>query len=419
MHHPLRAQPADPAWQLKVYHPARHADRHRQVICDTFACEPADCDRWLAVAGEDRFRVLEHQGAYSATAVLNPMGQFFGGQRIASRGIAGVAVPPPLRRDGVGRTLMAEVLREVEAAEEPLSTLYASTAKLYRGVGYDVAGCHFASTLETGYLPQVRTSLEIRALTAEDQLAVEALSHRNGADNPGHMARGEYLWPRLLRPRGKPAQAYGVFDSAGELRGYVAFQVEHRDDLDDFQAMKVLVLEAADREGLEGVLAILRSHHSMVRSMSFTLPPQHPLWMMLPEQRYQMRMREQFLIRLVRVGDALEARGYLPGMELELTLAVHDPVLPANSARWQLQVSQGRATATALGARGCQEDGTPLDPAQADDLEIDAGALASLFAGNQTTRRLSQLGRARGHDRTFAIADAVFAGRASTCPEMF
>ena len=407
---PLRAQPARPGWQLCAYDADRHAELHRQVVAATFACEPEEADRWVGVAGADKVRVLEAEGDYAATAVLMPMAQFFGGNSVRTRGVAGVGVLPAHRRDGIGGLLMAEILREIEAGGEALSVLYASTTKFYREIGYEIAGFHCAATLETSYLPAVRTELAIRELTEEDRPAMQEIVRAHGRVTPGHMDRCDYLWPRILKPRGKPSQAFGVFDDEGQLRGFLAFTLSVSSELDDFQEMELRVFEAADAKGLQGLMALLRSHHSMVRELNTTLPPQNPFWSYLPEQRAKMRVREQFLIRLVRVGDALSQRGYPRALEGEILLEVDDPVLPANIGLWHLRVRDGRGSVAKL---------ADPDATEGERVKLDAGALAALYSGHQPAENLAVLGRAEGSPEALALASALFVGRAVSCPEMF
>ncbi|MCH2101201.1 MAG: GNAT family N-acetyltransferase, partial [Planctomycetes bacterium] len=198
---PLHAQTARIGWELRSYDANHHADLHRQVLADTFAIELKEADRWIDRAGAEKVRVLEANGEYAATGILMPMAQFFGGNSVRTRGISGVAVRPTHRRNGVGGLLIGEILREIEAGDEALSVLYASTTKLYRSVGYEIAGFHCAATLETSYLPAVHTALQIRELTNEDRPAMQEIVRANGRVTPGHMDRCDYLWPRIMRPR--------------------------------------------------------------------------------------------------------------------------------------------------------------------------------------------------------------------------
>lgn len=410
MRSPLRPQAARDGWKLLPYSTKRHASKHRIVVGDIFACSAEEADRWVEVAGSEKIRVLECQGDYAGTALLMPMHQYFGGKRVQTRGAAGVGVLPPYRRDGVGSLLMAECLREMEASGDACANLYASTTKLYRGVGYEMAGTHYSARLETSYLPALRTDLEIRALSEADRPAMQAIVQANGALAPGHLDRCDYIWPRLLRPRGKDAQAYGVFDAAGEMRGFLAFSLEHGDDLDDFQRMILRVFEAADYEGLQGLLTLLRSHHSMVREIVTTLPPQSPFWTWLPEQRAKTRMREHFMLRIVRMADALRQRGYPLGMHADLVFEIDDPVLPANQGFWRLQLADGEPSVSKL-------DAAPTPASLL--VRMDIGAFAALFSGHQPMENLVILGRAEGSTEAVARASAAFASRSVTCPEMF
>ncbi|MCH2100775.1 MAG: sterol carrier protein domain-containing protein [Planctomycetes bacterium] len=207
-----------------------------------------------------------------------------------------------------------------------------------------------------------------------------------------------------------PSQSYGVFDDDGQLHGFLAFTLSTSEKLDDFQAMELRVFEAADAEGLQGLMALLRSHHSMVRVLNTTLPPQNPFWSYLPEQRARMRIREQFLIRLVRIGDALNQRGYPRALEGEILLEIDDPVLPANAGLWHLRVRDGRGSATKI---------ANPDRASGERVRLDAGALAALYSGHQPAENLAMLGRAEGRPEALAMASALFIGRAVSCPEMF
>jgi predicted acetyltransferase len=410
MNSPLRAQAARDGWKLLPYQAERHTAKHRLVIGDIFSCTVEEADRWVEVAGSEKIRVLECEGEYAGTALLMPMHQFFGGKRVQTRGAAGVGVLTPYRRDGVGSLLMAECLREMESAGDACANLYASTTKLYRGVGYEMAGTHYSASLETSYLPASRSELEVRALSEADRPAMQAIVQANAALAPGHLDRCEYIWPRLLRPRGKDAQAYGVFDANGRMRGFLAFNLEHGEDLDDFQRMTLRVFEAADAEGLQGLMTLLRSHHSMVREMVTTLPPQSPFWTWLPEQRAKTRMREHFMLRIVRMADALQQRGYPLGMHADLIIEIDDPVLPANQGLWRLQLADGEPTVSKLNA---------IPDQACHHLGMDIGAFAALYSGHQPAENLVILGRAEGGVEALARASAAFSSRAVTCPEMF
>jgi len=408
---PVQAAPCPGNFELLRFESERHLATHRQVIADCFACTPEDGERWLGVAGEEKVRVLECNEEYRATALLMPMAQYFGGRAVPMRGVAGVATPVEFRRSGVARVLMAECLREMHDAGDPISTLYASTSRLYRSVGYEMAGYQPEFILGPEHLPKCQTALEIRKLTEADRPAMQEITRQNAAVNPGHLDRCDYIWPRLLNPRGKPTQQYGFFDDEGGMRGFIAFKLDVPDDLDSWQGMEVTVAEVADEDGLDALVSFLRSYHSMVRRIETHLPPQHPIHSHLPEQRGRMRLYEQFLVRIVNVEKALEARGYPISMFGSLDFHLDDPILTENSGRWRLSVADGRGQVERL------DDGNAS--AQGDDLVLDIGALAPLFTGHQPAEHLATLGRARAQAETLALASSIFAGRAPTCPEMF
>ena len=117
--------------------------------------------------------------------------------------------------------------------------------------------------------------------------------------------------------------------------------------------------------------------------------------MLLPDRYFQVRHWADWMVRVLDVPAALAARGYPPGVEAELHLAVEDPRYEENGGPWVLRVS---------GGEGRVERGGDAR------LRVDVRALAPLFTGFQAPRQLSLSCALEGDSDSIALAGAIFAG---------
>src|SRR5688572_29842589 len=107
---------------------------------DAFHVSPARRDGFLR--RYDPARVI---GAFEgerllATGAALPLAQLFGGRAVPMGGLASVAVVPDRRGEGLATRVCQEALRAMRARGEVISTLYPASTRLYRGLGWEVAG---------------------------------------------------------------------------------------------------------------------------------------------------------------------------------------------------------------------------------------------------------------------------------------
>ncbi len=118
-----------------------------------------------------------------ASARYFAMRQWWLGRSIPMAGVAGVKVAPEERGRGVGRALMLEMLAGLEDRGFLLSTLYPATARLYRALGWEIAGGKYETVLPTA---------DLAALLPPDPLAGRRRCGRpavGARTAPGHRAR--------------------------------------------------------------------------------------------------------------------------------------------------------------------------------------------------------------------------------------
>ena len=81
----------------------------------------------------------------------------------------------------------------------------------------------------------------------------------------------------------------------------------------------------------------------MVPEISWFGGPNHPLLMLLQERHYEASLQMFWMIRILNVAAALEARGYPLGQRTQCHLEIEDDVIPDNTGRYVLEVEEGSA----------------------------------------------------------------------------
>ncbi|PIE66435.1 MAG: hypothetical protein CSA24_00105 [Deltaproteobacteria bacterium] len=380
--------------------PATAAERARlAAVVGSARCAPgpAGVEGWMASLGHDNLRVLRgRRGRIEAGLGLVPMGQWFGGRRVATVGLAAVAAAPEARGRGRSVALVAAALREARRGGFALSVLYPTSHTRCRKNGYELAGWRFRHVLSLGGVGAPDRRLEVARLEPCHTAAVEALCRRTVCDDYGPLDRGAYLWRRIRRGFGRDTRGYGVFAPDGALRGYVYLRPAREGD-GARRRLEAADLCVADRAAARRIATLLRDEGSPGGEVIWAGALNDPLTLCLSDRAYRLEPPQRWMLRVVDVAAALTGRGYFRGASAELHLDVDDPILPDNAGRWVLTVSAGEA-AMARGGRG--------------SLRLSVGALAQLVAGYESASALARRGRVVGPAPHLRAADALL--RAST-----
>src|SRR5262249_15602767 len=125
---------------------------------------------------------------------------------------------------------------------------------------------------------------------------------------------------------------------------------------------------------------------------------------LLPEVEYTSELWSHWMVRVIDVAKALEARGYPRGVDVELHLDVADALLPDNAGRYVLAVEGGRGKVR-RGGRG--------------SIRLDVRGLAPLFTAHLPPQLLRVAGLVDAKDAELEKAALVFSGPAPWMPDGF
>jgi predicted acetyltransferase len=223
---------------------------------------------------------------------------------------------------------------------------------------------------------------------------VEEVYAERARRTAGQLDRNEWAWARVGYVREGKSRGFLVVGPDGKPEGYFVLVLKTSPgDLPyelDLHDLVVLTPEAGRR-----ILTFLADYRSMSKHFSWNGAPTEPFEYLVGEDGMEVDWRAVWMLRIVDVKGALEARGYSPAVEGELHLEVADDLLPWNDGRFVLRVANGRGEVR-KGGRG--------------SVRLDVRALAPLYTRYLTPRELAAAARIEGSERELAKAAALFSG---------
>ncbi|MCP3142818.1 GNAT family N-acetyltransferase [Pyxidicoccus xibeiensis] len=373
-----------------------------EVMQQSYAMSAADALAWAQRVGRDDLRLLRHDGQVVGTLVYMKMGQWYGGRSVPTVGVGGVGVHPVYRGHGTATTLMTHLLRDARATGAPLSTLYPATQPLYRRVGYEQAGARYEYRVQVPSLSFHERPLSLRAIEARDEAAITECYQRTARSRQGWLDRGAYVWSRVRTPRDGQAHGYLVEGTSG-VEGYLYVV---RKQLQGWkQELLLSDFVANTREAALRLWSFLGDHQSLATEAVWFGGGDEPLLRMLKEQTYSVKLHMHWMIRVLDVATALQARGWPAGFSGTLHLEVEDELFPENHGRFVLEVSDGEARVR-RGGEG--------------RMAMNVRTLSSLYTGFMSAEALRTMGAfVRVDDASVRTAMALFSGPPPSIRDMF
>jgi len=327
-----------------------------------------------------------------ALAVI-PMAEWYGGQKVSCTGMGSVAIAPHRRGEGLASQLLHRSLQELYAEGRALSVLYPATPPLYRKWGYESAGVWVTWELPLRALSRRSSGVAVSPVPLKVQ-SFQPLYDRWAAQQNGLLDRHPGLWQLMLH-----SAAYGYhLGPVGDPQGYMLYAQE-RDDRGTRIVLKdwVTLTPAAT----QGSLTFFAQQQAQGDVLVGHGPLIDPRLLSYPIVHTQQR---SWMLRVIHLENALQQRGYPLHCELDLHLAIEDPIFPGNTDRFHLQVSQGRGQVH-RGGKG--------------SLSLSIGTFATLFSGLVAPAQLQAQGDLEGDPLSVSIAHSLFYGSTPWLADFF
>jgi len=331
------------------------------------------------VPGVSRLGAFDERGRLLGKITELPHEHWWGGRRVPSAGVSGVAVRPESRGGGVARALLGAVLSQARERGAAVSALYPTVSAVYRSAGWEVGGMLRSADLDTASLPRPRgdEGVELRPGGTEDLAAVTDLYERLAREHDGLLTRRGGFFdeaPWQTPDAVSLASEDGVLTGAlvlGRGRGYGP---DARLDV-----RQLLAVTPAAARALVGVLAGWRT---VARTVRVPLLAGDAVSAVLPLERVTDPRTTAWMHRPVDVVRAVSARGWPAHVHGRVSFRLTDALAPWNAGSWELGISGG--------------EGTLVPAYREPDLVLDVRGFAVLYCGVTTGRAVAQAGLAGG-----------------------
>jgi predicted acetyltransferase len=347
-------------------------------------------------------------GAFAEGRLVGTVDATSGGLTLPGEAIVGhaavthIGVLPSFTRKGIATELIRHQLHDIAARGEVVATLRASEATIYERYGYGVASSSQSVevlTARAALRPDVESGGPVRLLDAAEAWDIlPRIYAGNRPSRPGTIDRPAVWWQGLrLRTESSPGASYvAVHGEPGSETGFARYRPidTERWFVSDQRTIAVEDFFAPTEEAYLGLLRFLLGLDLIDRVVFWMLPVDDPLpWLLLDRRAAKVTaVHDETWLRIVDVPKALAARQYAGNGTV--TIAVHDPLLPSNSANF---------TITGGGAG-------PTD--RRAQLHVGVEGLATVLLGGATWRSLAVAGLAKADDQAaLVVADQLFAGR--------
>ena len=339
------------------------------------------------------------------------MWQYWHGRPVPMAGVGGVKVAPEARGGGIGRALMTELLGVLARGGFALSVLFPATLRIYRSLGWELAGSRFRVKLPVRSLVSLAPAdPEVPETPGEPSGQVRPRRAGPGdADEVIAVLRAVYATARECGPTVRDPEGFRRLLGQPDLFAYLApdgFLAYgwHGDGHDEIMIRALAAASADTARALWGVVA---SHTSATRVVYAISGPADPVGWLLSERDISLSRDEQWMLRVLDPVVAVGARGLPATAQAAVPMRLADPDLPGNAGLYTLEVADGRGALspssgpTVPGAHSHREEPVGFGPR----------GFAALYAGvAMATLRAAGLA-AGGGPASDAVLDAVFAAQ--------
>jgi len=149
---------------------------------------------WNEHVGHRKFRAVRRKGNIIGGIGIIPMGQWFGGRVIPIGAVTSVGVAPEGRGLGAASVLMNEAVREMRESGMAISTLFPSSARVYRSFGYERAGIKPIYDAPVKEMHSKLNHLTVVRTTEADRDEMYLLYNERAKVGNGNLDRGDILW---------------------------------------------------------------------------------------------------------------------------------------------------------------------------------------------------------------------------------
>ena len=355
------------------------------------------------------FRCAFEDGRVVATAAEHHFVQWFRGRSMEMSGIWAVSTLPEHRETGLASAGVRELLEGARGRGVPVSMLFPAVIRPYRRLGYELAGTFTdhrvplaALPASPDDLPRVEVADISRDLDGVRSCYHDWVQHHHATLEP---TDDRWWTERIFDDGGEESFGAVVVRDGDDVTGFATFKRANDPGLPDVRfGLECSSFVAADARAVHALLAYFRGFRGLGHSIVFSGPPAEPVAMLVEEQKVLPSWTFRWMLRLLDVPSALEARGY-PAVAGEATITIDDPMFPENRGSWRLEADGGKV-------RVSRVDGGESPP-------MHIGALSAIYTGHLQPMDAVRIGWLEDDDPAVPLLSVLFAGPAPFAYDFF
>jgi predicted acetyltransferase len=347
-------------------------------------------------AGRRTWGVFDADQRLLAKAVDREQSHWFGGSLVPASGVAGVAVMPELRGQGLAGLALRQLLADARERGAAVSTLFNTTPYPYRRAGFEEAGSLVRVAVPTASLSGVRVpaGLRLRPATPADVPALRSLYRDFARSGTALMDRdGPVSHPN---PSDYLASYDGVSVVVADdeaIEGYVSY--DRGPGYDQTGRLVVDDLIALTPAAAHAIGAFLASWASVAPTISMKAVPGDPLTFGTAIGRAPVEYRQPWMLRVIDAAAAVAARGWPAYLTGTIDLHLVDTLCPWNAGNNVLRLDGGVGR---------------IEPGGSGAVRMTERGLALWYAGGLSPAALRRAGLLAGSDASDALLLAATAG---------
>jgi predicted acetyltransferase len=238
-----------------------------EVMAQSFVADAEEELQYLNNVGFDNVRVLRQGTEVVGGLALLPMGQWFGGKRVAMTGVASVAIAPHIRGQGAATYLMSSVVQELASQGVALSTLYPAVQSLYQKVGYGIGGSRYSWRIATDHIQVGKPPLPCHPQVLKEIPAPWLTLHSSqGRFLQGSLDRHPFLWQRLLK---SPDEDSSFTYTVGATEHPAGYFMAHQGRKSGEAILTIRDWSASSPSAMESIWGLLHQQRSQVDAVQW------------------------------------------------------------------------------------------------------------------------------------------------------
>lgn len=331
--------------------------------------------------------------------ILNPFQVQFDGHQESMYGIGGVATLPQYRKSGGIRACFTEALPYMYKKDVVFSYLYPFSTAFYRKFGYEMCGRRQIYSVSLQHIPACKVngkSYLLDRFTAERAMEDIPKVYSGFQKKYNIMTLGipyDFTFIQSAEPYKDQTFTYVYCSEVKEPLAYMTFRCVLTPGDRHLECSQLCYL---NREGLEGMLALVKTFASDFGYIRFPFPESSDLELILPEWSMNAVKRESGsngMVRVINAKKALQDAAYRGSGSI--SIRIEDSYIEENNRTFHVTFKEGVCEKIV-----CSDEEA--------DITMPIGAFSALLTGGHDTSAVEMFDGVHIHKKCEALAGIFY-----------